>query len=112
MVMERFGAGRFHGLETVVLCGLEVPLASSPLIRLLGLAWLDRCSAGTGLLIPDCHSVHTFGMRFTLDLIFLDAQEMVLERRNSVGRCRIVTVRGADAVVELPSGGEFDPVAA
>ena len=36
-------------------------------------AWLllDRHRAPEGLLIPRCRSVHTYGMRFPLDLLFL-----------------------------------------
>jgi uncharacterized membrane protein (UPF0127 family) len=45
-------------------------------------------------------------MRFPLDLFFLDCEGRVLETHRSVGRHRLVTVRGAHSVLELPSGGE------
>jgi hypothetical protein len=69
----------------------------------LGLAMLDRERAGGGLLLPRCRSVHTFGMRFELDLLFLDANGAVLAVHRSVGRRRIVSDRRASAVVELPA---------
>jgi uncharacterized membrane protein (UPF0127 family) len=73
--------------------------------RLLGLALIDRGRAGGGLLLPRCRSVHTFGMRFAIDLLFLDANGAVLAIHRSVGRSRIVSERRASAVVELPARG-------
>ena len=64
---------------------------------------LDREQAGCGLLVPRCRSVHTFGMRFELDLLFLDANGAVISVHRSVGRRRIVRNRRASAVVELPA---------
>jgi len=77
--------------------------------RLLGLARLDRVEAGAGLLIPRCASVHTFGMRFALDLYFLDADCKPIAIRREIGARRLVSCRGAHAVLEVPArkGGEF-----
>lgn len=77
--------------------------------RLLGLAWRDRSQTGPGLLIPRCASVHTFGMRFALDLFFLDSAGRVIYVRRGVPPRRVVWCRGAAAVLEIPSGegGEF-----
>jgi uncharacterized membrane protein (UPF0127 family) len=50
------------------------PVAKDFRTRLRGLSFRDRTVAGQGLLIPRCASVHTFGMRFELDLYFLDAR--------------------------------------
>jgi hypothetical protein len=77
--------------------------------RLLGLAWRDRSEAGPGLLIPRCASVHTFGMRFALDLFFLDSAGRVICVRRGVPPRRVVWCRGAAAVLEIPAGegGEF-----
>ncbi|HUC07190.1 MAG TPA: DUF192 domain-containing protein, partial [Solirubrobacterales bacterium] len=62
--------------------GHEVRVAGDRRSRLLGLAHLDRAQAGPGLLIPRCSSIHTFGMRFGLDLYFLGERgEVVLVRR-------------------------------
>ncbi|MBM3667960.1 MAG: DUF192 domain-containing protein [Actinobacteria bacterium] len=85
--------------------GVPVPVATTPAARLLGLALLDRERAGPGLLIPRCGSVHTVGMRFELDLLFLDRAGRVLELRRSLGPGRLARCRGAAAVLELPSPG-------
>ncbi len=83
--------------------GFDVPIAITRRVRLLGLAFLDRAEAGEGLLISRCRSVHTFGMRFPLDVLFLDAEGRVIELRRGVPPRRLVRCRAADAVLELPS---------
>ncbi|HET9152836.1 MAG TPA: DUF192 domain-containing protein [Solirubrobacterales bacterium] len=85
------------------------PAAETFRSRLLGLAWRRRARAGTGLLIPRCSSVHTFGMRFAIDVYFLDRDGHVLATRRAVPSRRILWHRGAAAVLEIPSGegGEF-----
>jgi uncharacterized membrane protein (UPF0127 family) len=99
-------ARRFKGLPTVEVGGLEVPVAAGFCARLLGLSHLDRERAGPGLLIPRCSSVHTFGMRFALDVHFLDGRLRPLAIRRSVPPRRIAGCRGAVAVLELPAVAE------
>jgi uncharacterized protein len=94
---------RFRGLERVEILGGIVPVASGVLSRLLGLALLRRQRSGAGLLIPRCRSVHTFGMRFPIDVLFLDEEDRVIELRRGVPPCRVIRCPGAMAVLELPS---------
>ncbi len=86
-------------------------MASDFRTRLLGLSHLDREAAGGGLLIPRCSSVHTFGMRFALDLHFLDGEGTVLLIRRNVPPLRFASCRRASAVLEIPAeeGGEIAP---
>ena len=79
-------------------------LSRLPVTRVAG-----REEAGDGLLIPRCSSVHTFGMRFALDLYFLDCEGAVVATRLAVPPKRLAFCRGASAVLELPagSGGEI-----
>jgi len=101
-------SGRFDGLPRCRVLGRLVPVARGPRARLLGLSLLPRERAGPGLLIPRCRSVHTFGMRFALDLLFLDRAGGVVAVRRAVPPRRFVAQRGADAVLELPAqGGEL-----
>ena len=51
---------------------LRVWVAASFHERLLGLAWLPGIPPCRGLLIPACAAVHTWGMRFALDIAFLE----------------------------------------
>jgi uncharacterized protein len=94
---------RFRALGRTSLLGFEVPVATTPTSRLLGLAMLSRARAGSGLLIPRCRSVHTFGMRFPLDVLFLDENQRVIEIRRDLGPGRIVSSAEATAALEVPS---------
>ncbi|HEX3173515.1 MAG TPA: DUF192 domain-containing protein [Solirubrobacterales bacterium] len=103
-------ARRLVCLPTAIALGREVPVATGLRARLLGLAGLDRDEAGGGLLIPCCASVHTFGMRFALDLHFLDERGRERSVRRDVGPRRVVSDRRAVAVLELPSGTVRGPI--
>lgn len=105
-------AARLERLPTAVVRGREVRVARGGRARLLGLAGLDRARVGAGLLIPRCASVHTFGMRFALDLVFLDRAGRPCAVRRAVPPRRVVFAQGAASVLELPAGqgGEFFPV--
>lgn len=96
-------AGRFDDLPRREVLGREVPVAVGVRARLVGLALLDRPDAGPGLLLPRCSSVHTFGMRFALDIYFLGLDSRVLEVRRAVPPRRFVACRGAAAVLEIPA---------
>jgi uncharacterized membrane protein (UPF0127 family) len=102
-------SARLRRLPVVSVCGREVPVARGRRARLLGLAHLDRGAAGAGLLLPGCRSVHTFGMRFALDLVFLDGAGKPLLARHRVPARRVVFHRAAAAVLEIPAeeGGEI-----
>ena len=95
---------RLRRLPRAEVRGRRVPVAVSRRARLLGLALLDRSRAGAGLLIPGCRSVHTFGMRFALDLVFLDFDLRPVAFREAVPPGRLVFERRAQAVLELPAG--------
>ncbi|MGE0066345.1 MAG: DUF192 domain-containing protein [Solirubrobacterales bacterium] len=99
---------RLRDLPRLRVLGHQVQVADGFGARLLGLAWLDRAEAGAGLLIPRCASVHTFGMRFPLDLVFLDRRGAPLALYRRVPPRRLVCCRGAVAVLEIPAaeGGE------
>jgi trehalose synthase len=98
---------RLRRLPSTTVLGRETPVAAGFRARLLGLSRLDRDEAGAGLLIPRCSGVHTFGMRFALDLVFLDRRGGVLSTRRAVPPRRLAADRRAAAVLELPSGAEM-----
>ena len=78
-------------------------VARGPLSRLLGLALLHRPATPIALLLPRTRSIHTVGMRFALDLHWLDADERVVRVDRGVRPWRVRTCRAARAVVETPS---------
>jgi uncharacterized membrane protein (UPF0127 family) len=68
---------------------------------LLGRAGLEP---GEGLLLRPASSVHTFFMRFPIDVVFLGAEGEVLKIAPELAPWRTAGARGAKAVVELPAG--------
>jgi uncharacterized protein len=81
---------------------LETHVARGFRQRLIGLAWA-RSPRADALLLPHCRSVHTFGMRFPLDLVFLDFELREVSLRRAVPPGRVAFERRAEAVLELPS---------
>jgi uncharacterized membrane protein (UPF0127 family) len=84
---------------------VEIVVASSPWRRLIGLALRPRpAPPGRALLLPRCRSVHTCGMRYPLDLVWLDGAGAVLAVERGVRPWRLCSSAGAAAVIEVPAG--------
>lgn len=104
---------RLLGLEQRPLGpGLRLVVASSRRSRRRGLAGLDALPADTGLLIAPCRSVHTVGMRFALDLVWLDGAGAVVRLDEEVRPRRLATCLRAREVVEATAGAGRDFAAA
>jgi uncharacterized membrane protein (UPF0127 family) len=84
--------------------GLVVAEARSRAARALGLAWLRELPREVGLLLVPCRSVHTIGMRFALDLVWLGAGGDIIQIDPAVPAGRIRTCRAARAVLETRAG--------
>ncbi len=78
-----------------------VVVARSPLARLRGL--IGR-SGDVALLLPRCRSVHTLGMRFALDLVWLDGAGRVVRVDRHVRPWRVRSCRRARSVLEGRAG--------
>lgn len=85
--------------------GLRIARADTPLARLRGLAWLNDLPACEALELPRCRSVHTAGMRFALDLIWLDGAGRPVRVDRDVAPRRLRACRAARSVVETRAGG-------
>lgn len=85
--------------------GSSVAVANSWWRRFRGLLALPRLRSGEGLLLLNCASVHTVGMRYPIDVAFLDDEGRVVKRISALEPWR-VGVGGDDArhALELPSG--------
>lgn len=94
---------RFVSLPRAWALGVAVPVATGFRARLLGLALLPRERAGPGLLLPRCRSIHTVGMRFPIDAVFLDRGGVEI-RRVRLRPMRVARERRAESVLELPVG--------
>jgi uncharacterized membrane protein (UPF0127 family) len=80
--------------------GLTLLVASTRRARGRGLAGLDELPADLALLLEPCRSVHTIGMRFALDLLWLDAAGGLVRLDTDVGPRRLRGCRRARAVIE------------
>lgn len=83
----------------------HVDVADSFGARLRGLLGTRTLAASHGLLLRPCRQVHSFFMRYALDLVFVDRGGRVVQtvREFSPGRLSPF-VRAAAAVLELPAG--------
>lgn len=72
--------------------------------RLIGLIGRRSLRAGSALVIPRCNQVHTFGMGFPIDVLFVNSDNIILAGE-SLRPWRISKRHpGAVKVIELPAG--------
>lgn len=72
--------------------------------RQTGLLKHTQLDMGDGLWIVPCEAVHTIGMKFPIDVLFLDKKRRVLKIRHAMPRWRFAGSLFAHSVLELPSG--------
>ena len=106
MSATKFSKQRFDNYPTVssLNCNLLVVEADSYRRRLIGMALLRTPPQNTALLLPKTSSIHTFGMYFELDLLWLDANGVLLAIDQRVAPRRLRSKRGAKSVVEAQAG--------
>ena len=79
-------------------------LANTSATRRTGLLKHESLQDGEGLLIVPCEGVHTFGMKFAIDVIYLSKKHVVLKIRPEMPRRRMSLCLRAHSVLELPAG--------
>jgi len=72
--------------------------------RRTGLLKHAQLEPGDGLWIMPCESVHTFFMKFPIDLVYLDRKHKVRKVRHRVPAWRLSACLLAHSVLELPAG--------
>jgi uncharacterized membrane protein (UPF0127 family) len=72
--------------------------------RMRGLLWRPPLLAGEALIIDRCGSVHTCGMKYPLDLAFLDRQWVIRKLECDVRSWRMAWCIAAAITLELPAG--------
>jgi hypothetical protein len=88
--------------QTLLASSMEV--ADTAARRNKGLLGRDRLNAGEGLWIIPCESVHTIGMRFAIDLVYLDRKNHIRKLVSEVLPWRLSGCLWAHSVLELPAG--------
>ena len=80
-------------------------IAKTPLTRMIGLLNRKAFEPGEALIIRPCNSIHTFFMRFPIDVIFVDANNRIIK---TISRMRPFRISGiylnALFTIELPAG--------
>ena len=85
--------------------GERVSLAGTSLSRMVGLLGKSGLDPGTGLLIIPSQAVHTVGMRFAIDVVFIDRNWKVIHLRPTMVPYRFSKICWrARCVLELPAG--------
>jgi uncharacterized membrane protein (UPF0127 family) len=84
--------------------GDAVDVADTSEKRRVGLLKHARLDPGSGLWIVPCESVHTFFMKFPIDLVYLDKQRKVRKVRHAVPAWRLSACLSAHSILELPAG--------
>ena len=84
--------------------GDSIDLADTSAKRRTGLLKHERLAPGEGLWIVPCESVHTFFMKFPIDVVFLNKKRKVVKIRAAMPRWRMALCLWAHSVLELPSG--------
>lgn len=82
----------------------DVHLAGNSELRRKGLLRHSQMPPGFGLWIAPCEAVHTFFMRFPIDVIFLDKQQRVVKVVNRLKPWRISLALRAHSVLEIEAG--------
>ena len=83
---------------------LEVDVAATRATRRRGLLGRESLAATEGLLLSPCKAVHTVGMRFPIDVIFIDRDGRAVRIVPSLAPWRIAMSARAKAVIELAAG--------
>ena len=82
----------------------ELELAANPLRRMVGLLGRSALPEGAAMRFQPAGSIHTWFMRFPIDVLFLNEDELVVKRVHNLKPWRFAAARGAKYVVELPAG--------
>ena len=83
----------------------NVMIANSLIKRMKGLLGQKEMKAGEALWIKPCMSIHTFGMKFPIDVIFLNKKNEVIAIKKNLRPNRLTRIYFSSvSVLELPAG--------
>jgi uncharacterized membrane protein (UPF0127 family) len=101
---------RLRNLTRGTLLGDAIDVADTSEKRTTGLLKHTELRAGEGLWIVPCEGVHTFFMKFAIDLVYIDKKHMVRKTVPNVAPWRLSMCLPAHSIIELPAG-TIDPSA-
>jgi uncharacterized membrane protein (UPF0127 family) len=89
-----------HGRDT----GITVSVTETTHERMRGLLGRDHLPSDEALLLKRCWSVHTFGMGFAIDVLFLDRHQRIVAIHHDVPKRRVLLNLRATQTLEMPAG--------
>ncbi|MGD0859401.1 MAG: DUF192 domain-containing protein [Terracidiphilus sp.] len=95
---------RVANLTRNTVLATRMELADSSPKRNKGLLGRSHLAPGEGLWILPCEAIHTFGMKFPIDLVYLDGKNRIKKLCREVPPWRLSVCLSARSVLELPSG--------
>ena len=100
---------RVRNLSRNVLLADRATIAHTSQTRRTGLLKHASLEPGEGLWIVPCEAVHTFAMKFEIDVVFLgkkkaDGRRVILKIREKMAKRRIAVSLLSHSVLELPAG--------
>jgi uncharacterized membrane protein (UPF0127 family) len=101
--MKKISISKIDSQSSIILF-TEVWLAKNYCQRLRGLLGRPKLSERQGLMLQPCNQVHTMGMRYAIDIIFLDGQGVIVNLIHSLKPLRQARGRGAIYTLEVASG--------
>ena len=72
--------------------------------RLKGLLGTKVLGVGHGILITPCNSIHTFGMNYPIDVLFVDKDHRIIKIISQMSSGKLAMAFGSRYVIELPGG--------
>jgi hypothetical protein len=82
----------------------SVEIAATRTSRRRGLLGRDRLDEASAMLLAPCTAVHTVGMRFAIDVVFVDRQGYAVKVVRNLRPWRIALAAGGRAVIEMAAG--------
>jgi uncharacterized membrane protein (UPF0127 family) len=83
----------------------KLEFAENVMSRMIGLLGRDSLPAGSGLLIKPCKGIHTFGMKYEIDALFLGKDNRIVATIKRIPPNRLTRIYfSAVSVLELPAG--------
>ena len=84
---------------------IRVAKANTLLARIVGLLGTSEPDVNMALLIPSCNQIHTVGMAYPIDVVWLDRKGEVVKTQTNIQPNRITgKIRAAYSILELASG--------
>lgn len=86
------------------LLGDAIDVADNPAKRATGLLKHRGLERGQGLWIVPCEGIHTFFMKFAIDVVYIDRKRRVRKVVRALGPWKLSVCLLAHSVIELPPG--------